>query len=127
MNEGTLALLIPFAFFLLVGLLVWMALHFRQKANLEVQQTIRLALEKDNQMAASVVEQMRIYGAHPKRDVRTGIIWVAIALGLALMGFFTPDPSGHALKGMLAVASVPVMIGIAYLLMSRIPGDRPAV
>ncbi|KUJ81601.1 hypothetical protein AWR36_013775 [Microbulbifer flavimaris] len=127
MNEGTLALLIPFALFLLVGLLVWMALYFRQKSNREVQETIRLALEKDNPLTPTLIEHLASYGPHPKRDIRIGIVWVAIALGLALMGFFTPDPSGNAFKGMLAVAAIPLMVGIAYLVMSRITTDRPAV
>ncbi|WP_237066049.1 DUF6249 domain-containing protein [Microbulbifer guangxiensis] len=127
MTEGTLALLIPFAFFALVGLLAWMVLYFRQRKNLEVQQTIRMALERGHELAPGLIEQLGNGAAQPKRDTRIGIIWIAVALGMAMMGFFAPDPTGNAFKGMLAMGSIPLMIGIAYLLMSRMArAPRPA-
>ena len=56
---------------------------------------------------------------HPKpsknKDLRLAFIWLGIGFGFALMGFFVPDPSGHAFGGMLATASIPFMIGVAYL------------
>ncbi|SEA30337.1 DUF6249 domain-containing protein [Microbulbifer marinus] len=127
MNEGTLALLVPFAFFLLVGVIVWMILHFRHKSNTETQETIRLAVDKGNELSPELIEQLGNFRAHPKRDVRVGTMWIAIAIGLALMGVFVPDPSNSALQGLLATAAIPLMIGVAYLAMYRLTGrDKQA-
>ncbi|WP_323847191.1 DUF6249 domain-containing protein [Microbulbifer magnicolonia] len=122
MNEGTLALLTPFALFLLVGSGLWMILHFRHKSNAEAQQTIRLAVDKGNDLTPELVKQLVNRAPHPKRDIRFGTMWIAVAIGLALMGVLVPDPSNHALRGLLSIAAIPLMIGIAYLAIYRFTG-----
>lgn len=124
MNEATLALLVPFAFFLLIGTVVWMVFHFRNKANAQLQETIRLAMDKGNELTPEMLDRLGNPKPHPAQDLRKGIVWVAVALGLALLGFFSPDPSGNAFKGMLAVAALPFMIGLAYLVMYKFSGNK---
>ena len=58
------------------------------------------------------------------KDLRRGLIWMALAIGLALCGVAVPDPSGHALRGCLAGAAFPLAIGIAYLLMWRYASNQ---
>ena len=120
MNEGTLALMIPYAVFLLIGLVIWMTLHFRHKSKAEIQQTIRLAMDKGNELTPELIAQVGTKPRHPQRDLRLGTALIAIALGLALMGFFVPDPSNSAFQAALAVAAIPLMIGLAYLAMYRL-------
>ncbi|WOX06898.1 DUF6249 domain-containing protein [Microbulbifer pacificus] len=126
MNEDTLALLIPLGFFLLIGMSLWMVLNFRAKRNLEVQQTLRLALDKGVELPPKLIEQLGASQRHPQQDMRRGIVWMACALGMALLGFFVPDPSNQAFLAMLGVAAIPFSIGLAYLAMYHFSKPQPA-
>ena len=94
----------------IVALLIWLV--FKQRAN--VQETIRMALEKGD-LTPEMIDRLGHPQPSKNKDLRLAFIWLAIGFGFALMGFFVPDPSGHALQGMLATAAIPVMIGVAYL------------
>jgi len=127
MNEGTLALLVPFGFFLLVGTSLWMVLHFRNKRSLEVQQTVRIALEKGVQLSPELIEQMGAsHKPHPLKDVRKGIAWIAVAVGVALFGYCVPDPSNEAFSALLAIAALPLAIGVGYLAMHQFARNQAA-
>ena len=103
---------------LVVALLLW--LGFRSRS--EIQQTVRMALDKGHDLSPDLIDRL----GHPKppknKDLRLAFIWLAIAGGFALMGVFVPDPSGHALQGLLATAAFPLTIGIAYLLIWKFAG-----
>jgi hypothetical protein len=92
---------------------------FRYRNRNDMQQTIRLALDKGQELSPELIDRL----GHPKagrdRDLRLALIWLALAIGLALCGAAVPDPSGHALRGCLAGAAFPLMLGIAYLIMWR--------
>jgi len=114
--------LVPVVMF--VGLTIGMfsLLWFRFRARSEMQQTIRLALDKGHELTPEIIDRL----GHPKaskyRDLRLGVIWLSLAVGLALVGVAVPDDSGDALRGCLAGAAFPVAIGLAYLLLYRITG-----
>lgn len=98
-----------------VALMLW----FRYRTRQDTQQTIRLALDKGHELDADIIDRL----GHPKapkdKDLRLSLIWLAIAVGLALCGFAVPDPSGDAFRGCLAGAAFPFSIGVAYLLIWR--------
>ena len=101
-----------------VALLLW----FRYRNRGEIQQTVRLALDKGHDLSPELIDRL----GHPKppknADLRLAFIWLAIAGGFALMGLAVPDPSGHALQGLLATAAIPFALGVAYLLIWRFAG-----
>jgi hypothetical protein len=99
-----------------VGLFFW----FRFRMRHEVQQTIRAAIEKGQELTPEIIERL----GHPPKpkntELRHALIWLALAAGLALCGFVAPDPTGNALRGCLAGAAFPFCIGVAYLVMWRV-------
>jgi hypothetical protein len=101
-----------------VALAFW--LRFRTRDGM--QQTIRLALDKGVELSPELVDRL----GHPKpskdKDLRLALLWLAIAVGLALCGVAVPEPSGDALRGCLAGAAFPFAIGIAYLVIWRYAG-----
>lgn len=111
--------LIPIVMF--IGLtVVFVALFwFRYRARRDMQDTFRTALEKGQELTPEVIDRL----GHPKpardKDFRLGVIWLAIAVGLVLVGFAVPDHSGDALRGLLSGAAFPFAIGIAYLILHR--------
>ncbi|MFQ6007274.1 MAG: DUF6249 domain-containing protein [Woeseia sp.] len=111
--------LIPIALFAAIALIFFIVLYFRHRSRAEMQQTIRLALERGNELTPEIISRLGSPEPGKNKDVRLGLIWLAVAGGLALSGFFAPDPSGYAFKGSLAGAAFPFAIGVAYLIMWR--------
>ena len=110
---------IPIVMFIVIGAIFWLFYFFRQRNRSEIQQTIRLALEKGNDLSPEMIAQLGEPQSSPNGDLRRALVWLALAVGLALCGLFVPDPSGHALQGCLAGAAFPFAIGIAFLIMWR--------
>jgi hypothetical protein len=115
---------IPIIMFLSLAAVLIAMLWFRYRARDGMQQTIRMALDKGHELTPEIIDRL----GHPKaskyKDLRLGIIWLAIAVGLALIAVAVPDPSGHALRGTLAGAALPFAIGLGYLIMYRFTGGE---
>ena len=112
--------LIPIAMFITIALIFFIVLYFRQRSRSDMQQTIRLALERGTELTPELINRLGAPAEPSKnRDLRIGLIWMSLAVGLALCGLAVPDPSGYALKGTLAGAAFPFAIGLAYLIMWR--------
>ena len=109
--------LIPIVMFVVIGVVFGLFAYFKFRTRAETQQTIRLALEKGNALSPELLDQLANPEPPADRDLRRGLIWLALAVALALCGFFVPEPTGDALRGCLAGASFPLSIGIAYLVM----------
>lgn len=98
---------------LLLGLFFW----FRLKARKDMQETIRAAIDKGQELSPEVIDRL----GHPKqpedKDMRLAVIWLAIAVGLVLIGIAVPEP--EAFRGTLAGAAFPFAIGMAYLFLHK--------
>lgn len=112
-------ILIPIAFFGTVALIFWLVVSFRHRGRADRQQTIRLALEKGANLTPELMKSLSEPEPPKNKDLRNGLIWMALAVGLALCGLAVPDPSGYALRGCLSGAAFPFSIGVAYLVMWR--------
>ena len=111
---------VPIIMFAGLTVIISLFFWFRYRARGEMQQTIRTAIDKGQELTPELVESLGSPRKSSKdRDLRLALIWLAIAVGLALCGFAVPDPSGHAFQGTLAGAAFPFAIGVAYLIMWR--------
>lgn len=103
-------------FFFLVAMFFW--LRFKNRA--DMQNTIRAALDKGQELSPELIDRL----GHPKdrknKDLRLGVIWFAIAVGLVLIGIASPEE--EVLRGTLAGASFPFVIGVAYMILHRFTG-----
>jgi hypothetical protein len=110
---------IPVTMFIGITVVLSLYFWFRYRGRLDMQETIRLALEKGHELSPEMIDRL----GHPKapkdRDLRLALIWLALAVGLALCGLVVPDPSGETLRGTLAGAAFPFALGAAYLVMWR--------
>lgn len=103
----------------------WLRSQERQK----LQDTLRAAIEKGQTLPTEVIEAMTQDvkvkpKPSPQRDLRVGIIWLGVAVGLAAMGFATSFEEPDALYPTLGVAAFPGFIGLAFILMSFFGRDR---
>ena len=118
MNEGEMALLIPMVFFMILGIIAWGFFHFRHRGRTELQSTIRLALEKGQELSPELIDRISEPKPGKLRDLRRGLIWIAIAIGFVGLGFTIPDDEARPI--MLGISVFPVAVGIAYILMWKL-------
>jgi hypothetical protein len=91
---------------------------FRYRARSEMQQTLRSAIDKGQELSPELVESLGMRRKPSKdRDMRAALIWLAIAVGIALFGTGMGQIERDAFSVFLSIAAFPLMIGIAYLTM----------
>lgn len=113
MNEE----LIPIVMFVGLTVVFCTLFWFRYRARREMQETLRVALEKGHELTPEIIDRLGHPKASKDKDLRLGVIWLSLAAGLVLIGFAVPD--ADALRGLLAGAALPFAIGIAYLILHR--------
>jgi hypothetical protein len=108
---------------MMIGMTVLFSLFFwfRFRARGEMQQTIRAAIEKGQELSPEIIERL----GNPKRprdkDLRLALIWLASAVGLFLFGaaIAAAETEEHIFTIFSGISAFPLMIGIAYLVMWR--------
>lgn len=111
--------MIPITMFLGLTVVFCLLFWFRYRARVQMQETFRMALDKGQELTPEIIDRLGQPKPSKDKDLRYGVIWLAIAVGLVLCGFAVPDDSGEALRGILAGAAFPFAIGVAYLLLHR--------
>ena len=111
--------LIPIVMFLSVAVVLIALFWFRWRARDGMQQTIRMELDKE------IIDRLGQPKAGKYKDLRLGIIWLAISLGLALTALAVGNFASEALHGTLASAALPFAIGIGYLVIHFLTGKDP--
>lgn len=111
-------LLIPLSPFIMVIAIVGFQTVQKTKAQREMQQTLRAAIDKGQSLPVEVIESMSasIHRApSANRDMRLGVILLAIAAGVALCGGALSYFEERVFYAFLAFSAVPAAIGVAFL------------
>ncbi len=105
------SLLVPIVFLLSLFVFFGLRLRYRHLDRLAAQETIRGALERGQPLTPELVSTGR--ERSPNGDLRRGVISIAIAIAFVAFGFGVggDDEFGP----MTAIASFPLLIGMAYL------------
>jgi hypothetical protein len=119
--------LIPIFFFAMIAALVVVPRYFRSREREALQATLRTAIEKGQPLPAEVIDAIsRDAPTAPSaaRDLRAGIIWIGVAVGLACfayaMGYMNDEGAAQAFYPILGMAAFPGFIGLAFLIMAAI-------
>lgn len=103
--------------------------YLKSREKRDIQQTVRHAIDKGQQLPADLIDAMTrdVASKLPSRsrDIRRGIIWLAVGVGLAAFGFINDmgwsgndDWHGNVGDGLLGIAAIPVTIGLAFIVLS---------
>ncbi len=114
MDEEVLIVAIVFSS---IALVFGLWLYFRFRARTDTQQTIRLALEKGADLSPEFIKQIGEPEQGKDKDLRRGLIWLALGLAMAILGAAINEPD--AIGPMLGSAAFPGLVGVAYLVMWR--------
>ncbi len=105
---------------------------FRSRERMQMQQTIRVAIEKGQPLPPEMIEAIsRDVGPAPSatRDLRAGIVWLGIAAGLVGLAYafgYSEDAS-DAFWPFIGFACIPGFIGLAYLIVAMFNRGRGKV
>lgn len=114
-------IIVPIGAFAMVVAIVCLPFYFKSRERREMQRTLRAAIEKGQPMPPEVIEAMTKTVKLPPtrlRDLRTGIIWLAVGIGVAGATYFGDFIHGdHDFDG-FGIACIPAVIGVAYIVLS---------
>lgn len=114
--------MIPIVLFLSLAAVFVFFYWFRYRARKELQQTIRTALEKGQELTPDIIDRLGNPQYGPEVDRRRAVISLAIAVAVAGFGLILGEED--AIRPMLAIAAFPLTIGIAYLIIARFSAEK---
>ena len=112
-------ILVPISFFGMIAAIVLVPRYFKSLERQKMAETLRAAIERGQELPPEMISAMtsdvRPKGLppSPQRDIRTGVIWLFVAAGLATFGLEEPD----ATYPLLAFAAFPGFIGAAFVVL----------
>lgn len=107
--------LIPIVFFAAVIGAIWLFSHYNYKKRLTAHETLRLAVDKGQEVSPELVERMSYLSDPIKSDLRRGVLLIAFGAAFIVLGSIVPHDEPEAMRGIIGVASFPVVLGLAYL------------
>jgi len=115
-------ILIPLAPFIMVVAIVAIPAWLKSRDRREMQATLRSAIEKGQPLPPEVIESITKDNVKPPataaRDLRTGVILLAVAIGIAIMGYALRFNAMDAFYAVSGLAAIPGMIGLAFIVLS---------
>ncbi|MYH33385.1 MAG: hypothetical protein F4013_03100 [Gammaproteobacteria bacterium] len=117
MNSGDLALMIPIVVptvtMLVIGGTIALITYYRFRRRREVQETIRVAIEKGQELPTEFLETISSPKSRPKKDqdLRRGVVLIAVGLGIGAFGVLVGEDD--AVGPLMGIGSIPLLIGLA--------------
>lgn len=110
-------IIVPSVMFISVAVVVGIFFMYRHRTRTELQRTVRAALEKGQELTPEIIDRLGQPRQSHHADLRRALIWLAVGLGFVAFGLVLDEED--AVRPLIAVGSFPLLIGIAYLIMSR--------
>ena len=110
---------IPIVMFIGLTVVLCLFFWFRYRTRNDMQATIRTAIEKGQELSPEIIDRLGTPKPAKDKDLRVALIWIALAIGLAVFGYAMPDDEEEVMQVFMGLAAFPLTFGIAYLLMWR--------
>lgn len=114
-------ILVPIALFAMIAAIVLVPAWFKTRERREMQKTLRSAIDKGQPLPSEIIDAMSKnakVAPTAVHDIRVGVVWVAIGLGIGAFGFILGYQEADAFHPMLGIASIPTIIGLAFIVLS---------
>lgn len=112
---------IPIIMFLVIGAIVIVPVYLKSRERIEMQSTLRAAIDKGQPVPPEVIDALtRNVKLAPTSlsDMRTGVIWTAIGIGLGAFSYFADFGDQEFHSPGIGIACIPIVIGLAYIVLS---------
>ena len=115
MSPALAEAIIPVVLFIAIGIVIAFFIVYRHRGRQELQNTLRAAIDKGQELTPELIKQIGTPAAPRDRDLRRGFVSLAIGAAFVSLGFAIPED--EAFQIFVGIASFPIFIGIAFLLM----------
>ncbi|WP_309092060.1 DUF6249 domain-containing protein [Phenylobacterium sp.] len=119
-------ILVPIALFGMIAAIVIVPRYFRSLERQKMAETLRAAIERGQPLPQEMIDAMSTnvrspsLPPSPQRDLRTGIVWLGVALGLVTLGLVVGFEEPDASVWFLGFAAFPGFIGLAFVILGLI-------
>ena len=117
MDAGVVAVFIPITIFICAAVVMLVFLFLRYRTRYDYQQTVRLAVEKGQQLTPEFLERLAERAIkqerNPNRDLRFGAVAIAIGVAIGSFGLILGEPD--AVRPLIGVGNLPFLVGVAML------------
>jgi len=128
MDEGFVAFFAIFAVFGTITAIIVGPTWLKSRERREIQATVRHAIDKGQELPPELIDAMTkdVASKLPSRtrDLRRGVIWLAVGIGMAAFGMITGGGfhgdgfGGDFDAGLLGLSAIPATIGLAFIVLS---------
>ena len=115
--------MIPIMFFAMIAAIVIVPTWLKSKERQDMQATLRASLDKGQPLPPEIIDALTRQTVKPpasaSRDLRTGVILLALAVGIAATFSFIGYQFGESKAwGFGAFAAIPGAMGLAFITLS---------
>ena len=97
---------------------------FRYRMRHDMQETIRTAIEKGQELSPEIIDHMGSPKPAPNRDLRIAMIWLGVAAGCGGFALAFRSIEEEVTSIFMGIAAFPLALGIAFLLIWRFAGGK---
>lgn len=119
-------ILIPISLFAMVAAIVIVPRYFRSLERQKMAETLRAAIERGQPLPQEMIDALSTnvrspaMPPSPQRDMRTGIVWLGVAMGLVALGLIVGFEEPDASYWFIGFAAFPGFIGLAFVVLGLI-------
>ncbi|MEM9055668.1 MAG: DUF6249 domain-containing protein [Pseudomonadota bacterium] len=117
-------IVVPIALFASIIVAIWLFSHYSYKKRHTAHETLRRAIDKGQDISPELVEKMSYLSDPVKSDLRRGFLLIAFGVAFMVLGAIVPHDEPGAMRGIVGIASFPIILGITYLGLWRFSHDR---
>ena len=120
-------ILVPISLFAMIAAIVIFPSYFKSRERERMAEALRSSIDRGEPLPPEVVTAISSNvkaPPSPARDLRTGIIWIGVAVGLAVMGVVVGMEEPDATYPMLGVAAFPGFVGLAFVVLGLINRNK---
>jgi hypothetical protein len=112
---------IPIVLFLVLGLIAVAYFYWNHRNRQGVMDTVQKAIETGSELNTELLDQLGA-AVNPRiRDLRRGIVFVALGVAGFLSSLFFPD--ADVVNGIRAASVFPLLVGIGFLIVWRLNSE----
>jgi hypothetical protein len=113
--------LIPIVLFLVLGAIALGYFYWNNRNRQAVMETVQKAIETGGEFSPELLSQLGAAVNPRARDLRRGIVFLALGIAGLLCSFFFPEP--QIVNGIRAATMFPLLLGGGFLLVWKLNKD----
>ena len=114
-------IMVPIIMFIVIGVVILGYYYWNHKNRLAIMQTVQKAIETGGDFSPELLAQMGAAVNPRMRDLRRGIIFLALGIGGLLCSLFFDVH--EVVNGIRAGSVFPLMLGVGFLLVWKLNKD----